>query len=94
MKLSLVLGILLFASVLNAAVQTYNILNSDYEYTYNGLKSSKKYYFTVTADKNDKLEIKIKLKSTYSSSSFRLYFIAHSSSTPSTSSYMNEDEGI
>ena len=91
MKLSLVIGILLIAFVLN--VQTYNIISSNSEYTYTGLKSSQKYYFTVSADKNDKLEIKIKLKSTYSSSSFRLYFIAHSSSTPSTSSYMNEDEG-
>ena len=93
MKIIFVFGVILIGLALNEEPQTYNKLNFGQIYSYTGLKSSQKYYFTVTADKNDKLEIKIKLKSTYSSSSFGLYFIAHSSSTPSTSSYMNEDEG-
>ena len=92
MKLSFFLGVFLISSALNIEVQTYNTLSNGFEYKYTGFKSLEKYYFTMSVNKGDSLEIKIKLQNPYNSTSFEIYYIGHSSSSPT--SYSSKTEGL
>lgn len=92
MKLSLIiLEILLFGSVLNVSEYYYTLYDGTKK-TVTDLKSGEKYFFTISCSRDDKIDIEIEFqKAYYTSSSFYLYYIGHSSSQPST--YSNEDEG-
>ena len=93
MKIIFVFGVILIGLALNEEPQTYNKLNIGQIYSYTGLKSSQKYYFTINSYDRNILEIKIQLQKKYNSTSFGLYFIGHTSLIPYSSSNMNKDEG-
>ena len=59
MKIIFVFGVILIGLALNEEPQTYNKLNIGQIYSYTGLKSSQKYYFTINSYDRNILEIKI-----------------------------------
>ena len=96
MKLQfLIFTIFLITLVESESIYNATTMYSGSEKTFYSLTANKNQYYTISATRNYKYTFKIKIKSSYISSSsyLSLSYIGHSSIYPNTNSYNNEDQG-